>query len=457
MFEATLLMSSIAIGDNVQQVFLAALTLIRTLLKKANIPVPKSCQNNAKPPPYFQTLFAALLHRAASSNERSANEAHRTLLIFVFETPVGALFLESMVLGHSDSKPGNWRPLLARLRLLVELIKKDGLSGTVDDVLALALPALENANAKVRQAAVGVLALALEPSSADIEEADLEQFIQSQLGSHIKSAVISAIAKQLLVCRLVNKQVASKHSSRSNKPPRHNAHAASLSRSRSNAVGGNADSGDPAIDFDDAGGAAGGGTGGKDKSGGGGADLPFADPLPKEVEEGHEAQAMIRVFGPNLVRCVFSSDWSNREAALRYTAVMIKTRAWQALALGPPSGDSSDSGAATSSVSDLIQSCLSQLSVALTDRVIHVYQAGIKMLNQLIKSMEHQHHDDDDDGIGSNGSGGDHLLLAEAMTSLFPLLIKGLGDSKPKKRKCTESILLRMCRYVRCAVLGRCH
>lgn len=116
-FETTLIFASIAIGDSVQQVYFASLALIRALFESSSIKVPKSCRDTTDPPQYLHTIFSALLQRAASSNERSAMEANNTIVAIAFNTSIGYSFLSSLLL-QKPGKEKNWRPALARLRLL---------------------------------------------------------------------------------------------------------------------------------------------------------------------------------------------------------------------------------------------------------------------------------------------------------------------------------------------------
>lgn len=72
----------------------------------------------------------------------------------------------------------SWRDFV-----LVELIKRGAMhpsTGTIsmNDVLTLALPALDNANVKVRQAAVVVLVLSMEPTAGMVGEDNLVPFLQ---------------------------------------------------------------------------------------------------------------------------------------------------------------------------------------------------------------------------------------------------------------------------------------
>ena len=161
LFEGACRLLQLAIEDKVPQVFYACMPLLEEIFS-GNIQLPQISDDDLHP--NIEAIIEALLKRAESAQARSQKEAKRAILFLAKSTDVGSAPIAGHLYSFDPSTVTSWRPMHARLSVLLELVKEFKLSELngirLAETVDLALPGLENSSVQVRKLAMDVLCVA---------------------------------------------------------------------------------------------------------------------------------------------------------------------------------------------------------------------------------------------------------------------------------------------------------
>ena len=161
LFEGACRLLQLAIEDKVPQVFYAVMPLLEEIFK-GSIRLPKISGDDLHP--NIEAIIEALLKRAESAQARSQKEAKRAILFLAKDTDVGSAPIAGHLYSYDPSIATSWRPMHARLSVLLELLKEFKLSELnglrLAETVDLALPGLENSSVQVRKLSMDVLCVA---------------------------------------------------------------------------------------------------------------------------------------------------------------------------------------------------------------------------------------------------------------------------------------------------------
>ena len=205
LFDGACRLLQLAIEDKVPQVFYAVMPLLKALFN-GNLQLPQISGDELHPT--MESLVEALLKRAESAQARSQKEAKRAILFLAKETSVGSAPIAGHLYSFDPSTASSWRPMHARLSVLLELLNEFKLSDLngirLAETVDLALPGLENTSVQVRKLAMEVLCGAggihieqMMRSAGKPKAALLSEFLEEYMAT-VKPAVIK-MAKSKLV------------------------------------------------------------------------------------------------------------------------------------------------------------------------------------------------------------------------------------------------------------------
>lgn len=148
--------------------------------------------------------------------------------------------------------------------------------------------------------------------------------------------------------------------------------------------------------------------------------LPRSEPIPAEHEP--TAAAWVRVFGKELVACLFSRDWAVRETGLRRLAhEVVKVLHWDLLVTGEDKRQ------------QVIRCCANILAQVANDPVYKVYLACLRCVRVLLSHLCPQ-------------AGGEVSALQELLRPLVHTLLLKCADGNRRTSQISVDSILELCR-----------
>ncbi|KAG9402799.1 hypothetical protein AC1031_006348 [Aphanomyces cochlioides] len=410
-FDAACHVLVVAAKDSVNQVFSAAMPLLKSAFNAAMASPSFHTPAFHASHPLVEDLLGLLLGRAAGAHERDASDAVTAVLFLacksVHATQRIVAIIRDQIRQSGGNSSGGWRQQLVYLRLLTAIASQYRFateSGfTMDDATQVTAQALEHASAKVRTAAVdlfvqsilitseasgtfssvvgaGQACLGLDGTPEDIAD-HVGNFADSILAKYmgvVKPALVATIHNGLKAA-LGNSRRLSDGRMTPGKPQGGN-NAAKLKQLL-----------EPKDDsMSDA-------------------DLPYAEPVQDQFKA--HADGVIACFGEKVARCLFSNAWAPRVEGLSFVQKRLEARTSVAL------------------THVVVHALDIVLQAALSDRVNAVYEGGIALLMEFVLAY----------GASATASA---KQLQDGLRPLIPRLVLKLGDTKPRLQLVSEDALL---------------
>ncbi|KAH9106406.1 hypothetical protein AeMF1_017988 [Aphanomyces euteiches] len=399
-FDAACHVLVVAANDSVNQVFSAAMPLLKSAFNAAMASPSFHTQAFHASHPLVDDLLALLLGRAAGAHERDASDAVTAVLFLACKSVHATQRIVAIIRdqlrqsssGGGGSGGGGWRQQLVYLRLLTAIASQYRFASesnfSMDDATQVTAQALEHANAKVRTAAVDLFVQSILITS----EASGLDGTPDDMADHVCNFADSILAKYMGVVKPA--LVATIHSGLKA--------AVGNSRRLSDGGGGRMTPGKPHKaaaklkqllvepkddNLSDA-------------------DLPYAEPVVSALADGVTA-----CFGEKVARCLFSNAWAPRVEGLSFLQKRLEARSTVHLSI------------------DVVHALEIVLQAALSDRVNAVYEGGIALLMEFVLAY----------GASSTASA---KQLQDTLRPLIPRLVLKLGDTKPRLQLVSEDALL---------------
>lgn len=397
-------------------------------------------------------LLQALIVRMCESNERASTAASQTLHYIACSSVVGPLPIVHILFmsGEASAPTKAWKPLLKRLELLSLIVNEVGVDvpGTglqKRKIMEFAVPALENASVKVRQAAIGVMAATAAhcvPEGSKVDEEQTEEAIPGLGGDSAPNPdeIVSSFVAEFLadvkpaLLRVVEGKLLSAVEaafglkSHSTATPSSSGRAgrkggARSRRGHSGSRAGTTKSGKKHQKRSEQRDATEGGVRAPADD-----ELPYSEPLSAEALE--RAAPVSAVFGEDVARCAFSADWRPRVAALKHISARIKEtqRQFAQPSLRGSGGYASRIEAATAELDKQVTAIADVMKVAIRDKVMAASVAGLRLCRRALRALGELSTD-----------------LPSARTVIIESLdcaVLRLADSKAKVRDAARELLL---------------